>query len=89
MEGVPAFEDVAAEFDEVPEDVEEVPEDETLIGFVEESGSFTTGTVLFLESRTEVRTAAATITATRTDDEMMTNVRFSSSFFIIFHPLNC
>ena len=96
LEEVPAFEDVAAEFDEVPEDVEEVPEDvdevpedEPLIRFVEASGYFPTGMALFLESRTDVRTAAATITATRTDDAMMINVRFSNSFFIIFYPLKC
>lgn len=89
LEEVPAFEDVAAEFDEVPEDVDEVPEDEPLIRFDEASGYFPTGMALFLESRTDVRTAAATITATRTDDAMMINVRFSNSFFIIFYPLKC
>lgn len=96
LEEVPAFEEVAAEFDEVPEDVEEVPEDvdevpedEPLIRFDEASGYFPTGMALFLESRTDVRTAAATITATRTDDAMMINVRFSNSFFIIFYPLKC
>ena len=100
LEEVPAFEEVAADdpededFEEVSEEeaseeVREVPEDEPLIRFDEASGYFPTGMALFLESRTDVRTAAATITATRTDDAMMINVRFSNSFFIIFYPLKC